>query len=289
MSRDSDPSVSADPKISVVMVDGSFRQKFHTIDFFARQSLPADDYEVLWVEYYDKLQAELSEKIRLYTNCRTITLNRDDEYHSSFCFNAGIRESRGELLVIPDADVVVDERFLEMIWNDHCLNEKLVMYVYRWDEDANTASREPELHHLRTVCSLKNAANYGGCLTVRKKWLLDINGYEQHPIFGSGFHANGLDIYTRLKNLGLHVMWHPTLKMYHPWHPMTRTESKSYDLQQLVIQHRALTLEAMAHEGLDPERNRPMPPDLAARIADAQVPRWKSPARLFRRIRKTLS
>ena len=47
------------------MIDGSFRESFHSIRFFCSQTLPADQYELLWVEYHDRvgpaLRAEIDE------------------------------------------------------------------------------------------------------------------------------------------------------------------------------------------------------------------------------------
>lgn len=257
------------PKISVVMVDGSFRERFHLLDFLADQTLPTDDYEVIWVEYYGAVKPALAAKVEACPNSRVITLDKEGTYHSSYCFNAGIQAARGELILIPDADIAVERSFLETVLQEHLADEKLVMYLHRVDEPEPSTQDAVELDHLRRTCRFRHPSNYGACLTVRKKWLLEINGYEQHPVFGTGLHANGLDVYTRFKNLGMHVMWHPKLPIYHPWHPMTKAWDVSYRLQKLVISHRAVTRDALAYEGIDAERNRPMPPELVARIEKA--------------------
>ena len=41
-------------KISVVMIDGNFRENLFGADYFTRQDFPEDQYEVLWVDYYEK-------------------------------------------------------------------------------------------------------------------------------------------------------------------------------------------------------------------------------------------
>jgi hypothetical protein len=248
------------------MVDGSFRESFHSIDFFGKQDIPPEHYELLWVEYYDAVKPELAERIAEYPNFRIITLDRDGIYHSSYCFNGGIAAARGQVVVLPDADVVVEDSFLRRVWEDHQANDKLVMYIYRYDEPEKEHLPEVQMDHLRRVCVLRNPANYGGCLTVRKRWLLSINGYEQHPIFSSGFHANGRDVYTRLKNLGLHVKWHPDLRLYHPWHPGTLKLTASYRVQQAVIDYRARHPESIPFRGIDPERDHEPSPVLAERI-----------------------
>lgn len=271
-------SAESDTRLSIVVVDGSFRESFHSVDFFGRQTIPPQYYELLWVEYHDVVKPELAERIAKYPNFRIITLNRDGIYHSSYCFNRGILAARGEVVVLPDADVVVEDSFLDSVWEDHPDNDQLVMYAHRYDEPEREHLPEVQIDHLRKVCVLTNPANYGGCLTVRKHWLLQINGYEQHPIFASGFHANGRDVYTRLKNLGLHVKWHPDLRLYHSWHPGTLKPTPSYRVQQAVIDYRALNLVTTPFQGIDPERNYEPSPALAARIeatrrryADANV------------------
>ena len=257
-------------KISIIMVDGSFRESFHSVDFFGKQTLPSDDYELLWVEYYDRVSPALEQKVSQYPNFRIITLKRDGLYHSSYCFNAGICAGRGELIVIPDADVVVEEHFLETVWQDHQANDKLVMYIHRYDEPEENHFNEVRIEHLRNVCVLTNPSNYGGCLSVRKKWLLKINGYEQHPLFGSGDHANGMDVYTRLKNLGLQVKWHPGLKLYHPWHPFTLRFALAYKIQQAIIDYRAVKLAAVPFQGIDSALNSEIPQELIEKVEDVK-------------------
>lgn len=252
------------------MVDGSFRESFHSIDFFGKQTIPQDDYELVWVEYYDEVNHALAEKVSQYPNFRIATLGEEGLYHSSYCFNAGIRASKGELIVIPDADVVVEEYFLERLWEDHHANDKLVMYFYRYNESEKDHLPEVNIEHLQKVGVLTNPSNYGGCLSVRKKWLWEINGYEQHTIFASGDHANGLDVYTRLKNHGLHVKWHPELKLYHPYHYGTLRWALSLTLQHIVIDYRTRNLATLPFRGFCRTKNSELPTDLAEQIEAAK-------------------
>lgn len=282
------------PKMSIVMVDGSFRESYHAIDFFCRQDVPPDSYELIWVEYYDTINPALAEKIARYPNARIITLGREGVYHSSYCFNAGIAASRGELILIPDADLVAEPDMLGQVWEMHQTDERLVMYLFRYEEPEHLHQETPTLEHLREVCFMRGPSNFGACLTVRKRWLLEINGYEQHETFGTGFHANGMDINTRLKNLGLPVMWHPRIKLYHPWHPFTKASDNAYQIQEVVIRYRAVNLLTHAYEGIDAARNLPFPADLEAKIQ--QRAKYLSQSRLQKlmtpfiaRLRKTVT
>jgi hypothetical protein len=254
-------------EISVIMIDGAFRESFHAVDFFCRQTLETGDYELIWVEFYDQVNPELGKKISQYPQARLVTLNHTDEiYHSSLCFNAGIKESKGDIIFIPDADVAVEPYFLEEALKEHEKNHELVMYFYRKEEDENDHRDHFTLDYLKKVCQFKNPSNYGGCLSVRRKWLEEINGYEQHPVFGSGFHANGIDVFTRFKNLGLQVMWHPGLLLYHPWHPLNAAGFPVWETQKTITNYRAKYLLTHAYQGIDPTKNRELPPDLEKQL-----------------------
>lgn len=258
------------PRLSIVMVDGSFRESYHAIRFFCSQTIPPSDYELIWVEYYDTVNPALAAEIAKFPNARVITLNRTGEYHSSYCFNAGIAASRGELILIPDADLVVEPDMLQTVWEMHQTDERLVMYLFRYEEPEAQRQIPVTLEHLRDVCVMTSPSNFGACLTVRKRWLVAINGYEQHPVFGTGFHANGQDVNTRFKNYGLPIMWHPQIKLYHPWHPFTKAADDAYRRQEVVIRYRAVNLLSTAFEGLDAARSEPMPGDLLDLLAQRE-------------------
>jgi hypothetical protein len=257
-------------KISVVMVDGSFRENFNIIDSLKSQTFPKEDFEVLWVEYYSVVNNRLKGK----DGIRIITLGNpsDKEYHSSYCFNEGIRQSKGEVLVIPDADVLVEPTFLETLWKEHQSCNQLAMYFHRLNEpkELHDDSKSYNLDYLKKLTRATTTSNFGGCITVRKKWLIEINGYEQHEIFGSGAHANGYDINTRLKNLGLHIMWHPKERLYHPWHPGTEADSQRYKLQHLIVEYKASTMMTKAFQGIDSGLDSELPTDLQQKLVATQ-------------------
>lgn len=238
-------------KISVIMIDGGFRDNVYSAEYFSRQDFDENEYEVIWVDYFDKPNLKLKEIDKV----KVITLNKTDEYHSSYCFNKGIEVAQGELLVIPDADQIVKPDFLTRIWEKHKKCNNLVLYIYRYDEIEEGYLNDLSFEELDKKCILKNPLNYGGCLAVRKKWLMEINGYEMHPIFRSGFHANGLDIYTRFKSLGLPIQWDNELKLYHPWHPTTLAFAPQYEPQKKMIKWKHDNLHYTAINGIDESKN----------------------------------
>jgi hypothetical protein len=270
------PNISQNPKISVLLVDGSFRGHFALIDALKRQTFAAVDFEVLWIEYFAALKLELIEKLKGQSNFQAVTLKGQGVYHSSYCFNRGITQARGALLVILDADVLIEANFLESVWKEHQANDQLVMYVYRMDEPKRASGVCFDLDFLKKFCVLTNPENYGGCLTVRKNWLLSINGYEQHELLRGTAHANGRDLYTRFKNLGLPVKWHPELRLYHPWHPHPPGFKDGYLLQHVLIRHRAANLDVLPYKGIDPTLDREIPHSLQA-LLDAEKMKISQP------------
>jgi len=235
------------------MVDGGFRENLWTVHSWMNQSLASSNYELIWVDYTDKVPAELEQ----YSNCRTICLGKTDSPQKlSYCFNEGIRQAKGDIIVIPDADQVCEHNFLELIFNDINVDPNLVLYILRLDQPENFKSDNRDITSLKKTCSLKNTFNYGGCLAVHKKWLIEMNGYEQLPFF-AGYHYNGVDNYLRFKNMGLKIKWHPEARLYHPWHPLPTEESLStVDDQEEFVKYRSVSWDWMAFDGIDKDKNR---------------------------------
>ncbi len=240
-------------KVSVIMVDGSFRENIFGAEYFTKQDFPKNEFEVIWVEFYKKANPNLY-KIK---DLKIISLGNKENtvYHSSYCFNEGIKQAKGELLIIPDADVIVEPDFVKKAWEIHQAFEKLVVYGYRYNEVDDAPLENHKFSELKKKCLITNPINYGGCLTVRKKWMLEINGYDQTEIFSTGFHANGKDIYTRFRNYGMAIQWESALKLYHPKHTFTAEKAPEYSRQRELIAWRSNNLEYLPLDGIDPAKN----------------------------------
>lgn len=268
------------------MIDGGFRENTFGAEYFTKQDFPENDYEVIWIEYCGQPNPDVMKNSKV----NVVTLNRKGVYHSSYCFNRGIIESKGEIIVIPDADQIVKPDFLSRIWSLHAEYDKLVIYGYRYDEVEKGALKSFGFDELEKKCVMKNPTNYGGCLTVRKKWLLKVNGYEQHPIFQTGYHANGLDMYTRFKNIGLAIQHEPSLKLYHPWHFLTLTTDMRYLAQKKLIDWRKTYMQWQAFDGIDPSINF-TPPDHINRLLEQEIKKLegKTRGKIASILRKKLS
>ena len=237
------------PLLSVVTWDAGFRESYHTVNFFNRQTLAKEKFEFVWADYYSTINPELSEKIEAMGNGRTFCFGGAGKWHLGQCLNAAVRESRADLIVIPDGDIVVEENFLSEVlrcYENKC--QDLVLYFRRWDELKPAEDRQKvgvSLPMLRETCKLNNPINYGGCLVIPKTCFDYVRGYEEHGLFSEAG-ANGMELYVRLKNAGFHIMWHPAHKIYHPCHigsyPSDPEYRKKVDLQNWLIRQRDLNV-----------------------------------------------
>jgi len=244
--------INNDPVISVITWDGSFREYFHTVDFFCNQTLQTQKYEFVWVEYYSSICGSLEEKINSYPNAVSLCLGLKAPWHLGKCQNHGISFTSGEHLVLIDGDIAVDKTFLENDLTIHARYPDTAVYYRRWDEPepADTdLPRDKSIDYLEKNCRLENPTNYGGCLTISRSLLDSVAGYEEHPLFVEAG-AGNMELYTRLRNAGIPVMWHPYTKIYHPWHSGTIPpyDTDKHKKQEWLIRQRGLNIDTLADE-----------------------------------------
>ena len=49
-----DKTYSKQPLVSFVLVDWSCRESFHTLHYLNQQNIPRDQYEIIWIEFFDR-------------------------------------------------------------------------------------------------------------------------------------------------------------------------------------------------------------------------------------------
>ncbi|WKN44451.1 glycosyltransferase family A protein [Tunicatimonas pelagia] len=227
-------------KISVITWDASFRESFHTVDSFCRQKYSTEDFEFIWVDFYNNQNPTLLDKINSYSNARLLNLKNpiSQAWHLGKCLNAGVRESKGNLLIIPDGDVIVADDFLQKIEEAHGNRQNQVIYCRRWDEPAkdHDSVMSYSYDYLNEVCQLNNPTNYAGMISLHRDTLGFVNGYEESAVF-SGPGANGWEHYIRLRNAGCSIQWYSE-KVFHPHHSFTGTSDKMQEvLKQAKVSH----------------------------------------------------
>ena len=46
-------------KVSIILVDWSCRESFHILHYLADQTTPREEFEIIWIEYYDRRSPEI--------------------------------------------------------------------------------------------------------------------------------------------------------------------------------------------------------------------------------------
>jgi hypothetical protein len=248
--------------VSVVCWDASFRESFDALACALDQTLAADRYELIFVEYYERPNPRATALLAGRPNARVAVMGlpypgRENEHVIGACINEGIRHARGDLVVVPDADVLFERDFLEEVVRQHERCEEMALYFYRMDEPKTDAPVPRTIEALRQVGRVEAPDNYGGCLSVRRKWLEAVNGFEEDPLW-RGYCSPDQDAARRFKALGLAIRWHPSKFLYHGYHPGCHSPDRA-SLERVFIQRRiydgrAKALETLPDRGLDPDR-----------------------------------
>ena len=108
--------VVKNPRVSFILLDWSCRESFHSLDYFANQGVPRDQYEIIWIEYYSHVSPQIQKKMKEYEQSgkppvidQWLIMEIPDNiyYHKHLMYNLGIIASKGEIVVICDSDVMV--------------------------------------------------------------------------------------------------------------------------------------------------------------------------------------
>lgn len=210
------------PKISIVVYDGSFRERFFQVDSLVNQTIDNNLFEYIFVENFNKVNPKLKDKLDdISLTYKLITLNKNKSYHLGKCVNEGVRQSQGDIVIVSDADTYWEPNVLEKTLNYHSSNFDSVLYVHRYDEPRPPLLRNADkitLPKLQSRCELLNPNNYGGFMSVSRENYVKSGGYSQHPIWSGYSSAGAMDLKIRFENMGLKCEWSDNLKIYHVCH-----------------------------------------------------------------------
>lgn len=256
------------PRLSIILLDWGCRERFTTLDWLRQQDVSKDQYELIWVEVYDRVVGEVMEKADV-----VITCNQHGIYHKHIGYNAGLLHARGELICVCDSDAVFPPDFIRSVFRSFQMEDggaaiPLVLMHYEW----RTALLYPD--GLNDTGTLKDHArwqwwplivNEGACMTVRRADAIRFGGFDEHPSY-RGYLCGPYDLGWRLINAGWPELWHdPSVALWHFAHPdPIGTNGQRASLKQLLekayphIDGHALTaVEAFSTGRFQPLRENP--------------------------------
>ncbi|NOZ52366.1 MAG: glycosyltransferase [Gammaproteobacteria bacterium] len=243
-------------KLSVVLLDWSVRESFHAVDYLNQQKdVNRSDYEVIWVEYFDRNEPTLVAQHERGKLDKHIILGTISEFYQKHIgWNEGVVASNGDIVVLCDSDAMFPDNFIRSIIDffdshddaflhlDEIRNNNKALWPFSypsWDE----VMQMPGLwnwdaqHHVTTGLSpdiekfsyaekifLKN---YGACQCIRREDYIKHGGLDEHETY-NGFICGPYDLTFRLTNAGLKEHWHNSVFLMHTYHPWTRPEIDHY-------------------------------------------------------------
>ncbi|MDP1771318.1 MAG: hypothetical protein Q8L15_03475 [Methylobacter sp.] len=226
------------PRLSFILLDWGCRERFTTLDWLNKQDIPRDQYELIWVELYDRVIDEVMEKADV-----VITCNQRGTYHKHIGYNIGLLQARGELICVCDSDAVFPADFVRSVFKSFGIEgresaQPLVLMHYEW----RTSLLYPD--DLADAEELKDAerwqwwpliVNEGACVTVRRADAIRFGGFDEHSSY-IGYLCGPYDLAWRLVNAGWPEIWHDSsVALWHFAHPdPIGTNGQKASLQQLM-------------------------------------------------------
>ena len=225
------------PRLSIILLDWECRERFSTLDWLLKQDVAKDQYELIWVELYDRVVYEVMEKADV-----VITCNQRGTYHKHIGYNIGLLQARGSIICVCDSDAVFPPDFVSSVFRSFQIQAgppiPLVLMHYEW----RTSLLYPD--DLTDTASLKDFArwkwwplivNEGACVTVRREDAIRFGGFDEHPSY-AGYLCGPYDLAWRLVNAGWKEVWHDeSVALWHFAHPdPIGTNGQKATLSQLL-------------------------------------------------------
>lgn len=240
------------PALSIILLDWTVRESFHTLEYLNRQRIDRGSYEIIWIEFYSRRAPRIKE---MMDRARALGLPppvdtwivmdtpKSEYYHKHRMYNTGILNSSGRITVILDSDAIVRPTFVETIIDEFEKNANLALHfeqIRNFDAAfypfnfpsvreiigqgcVNAVSGVPSgfetaARSLKQDWNLWHVYNYGACLCARRDDLILIGGADEHVDY-LGHVCGPYEMTARLINAGFTDKLHSTHFLYHVWHP----------------------------------------------------------------------
>jgi len=235
-------------KVSVILLDWSCRERFHTLDWLNSQNGHREQYELVWVELYDRVVQEALDKADV-----VITCGQKGLYHKHMGYNIGLLHSKGRIITICDSDAVFPPDFIDSIIKSFNLTDgntpdSLVLMHHQWRSPALYPDGLKDIIELQQYPWADLWPNVGACMSVTRSDAIRYGGFDEHKSF-SGYLCGPYDLGWRMINANIPEKWHnESVALWHFSHPdPPATYGQSFSLKMWCeksyphIDHHALT------------------------------------------------
>lgn len=187
-----------------------------------------DDLEIIIADY-GSVDSEGYEEHLTAMGARYFYFETNGVWSRSRALNLGLKEARGEYLITTDSDMVfTPETFpalVEMMQQDE--NSYYIVQCRDLPEGIthdDIFSEDVSWEQLEALSKLRPRWGMGGLIAFNRCALRETRGLDERlEIYG----GEDIDLARRLMRTGLKRVWvsHPDVRMYHVWHPSSRTEA----------------------------------------------------------------
>jgi hypothetical protein len=232
-------------KFSVIFLDWSCRESFHSLKFLADQNINRDEYEIIWIEYYSDVSSHLREIIdaditsgRPPSVDQWIVMDMDEEiyYHKHLMYNIGVYFARGQYVIISDSDAMYEPGFFADIEKRFASNDRIVYHIdqIRNERQDFYPFNYPSFDDVKgqgvinfvngkttglwDTDDVHHTRNYGACFVAKREDVIAAGGADEAMDF-VGHVCGPYDLTFRLANNGLTEIWSEDHFTYHTWHP----------------------------------------------------------------------
>ncbi len=125
-----------DCKLSIILLDWGVHESFHSLQYLNQQTTARDQYEILWLEFYEHKPLKLQEMIfrqgkesPLIDQWILAGYNKDTIFNKHRLYNLGILLSQGEFCVICDSDAIFTPNFVTKVLEGFAQTPRSVIHL----------------------------------------------------------------------------------------------------------------------------------------------------------------
>lgn len=223
-------------KVSVVLLDWSCRESFHCFKWLSEQTVPRDQYELIWVELYDRVAPEVMRRADVVLTC-----NQQGMYHKHEGYNEALLLASGKVVTVCDSDAVFPPNYIESIIKEFGLDsqEEPTPKVLLHHEFRSPVTYPAQLSGVGQLPGLQWKPlwpNAGASVSVAVRDAIRFGGFDEHPAY-RGYLCGPYELAWRLVNAGLPEEWHNMVSLYHFAHPHASQTANEPGWNEMVFPH----------------------------------------------------